>query len=227
MQALLKQTQSGQVDIIPHSIGIVSQELNNFVIIKYLLLIMSDLLRQHFEKIMPLTDEMFGYILSHFTTRSLKKHQYLIQEGDKVESDYWVARGLLKSFYTDETGRDYILQFAMEDWWISDYLAYSTNSPASLNIDCIEDCEVYVLSIKSREKLCNEIHAIANFFRTKTSYGFIGVQQRILLLLLKNPRERYDRLLQLNPKLVQRVPKILLASYLGVSRESLSRFSNS
>jgi CRP-like cAMP-binding protein len=186
---------------------------------------MSELLRQHFEKLIPLTDEKFDYIRSHFSIRSLKKHQYLIQEGDKVDNDYWVAKGLLKSFYTDETGREHILQFAMEDWWISDYLAYANNSPASLNVDCVEDCEVFGLSLNNREKLCNELHDMANFFRKKSSGGFIGVQQRILLLLLKNPRERYDRLLQLNPKLMQRVPKILLASYLGVSRESLSRFS--
>lgn len=187
------------------------------------IILMKELLKQHFEKITPLSDEVFDYIFAHFSLRKFKKHQYLIQQDHHVEHEYWVVKGLLKAFKIDESGKEHILQFAMEDWWISDYHALQNHIPATLNIDCIEDCEVYVLTHENRMKLCSEIHEMSNFFLKKTGAGYVALQQRILLLLLKNPQERYDRLLKLSPALIRRVPKKLLATYLGVSRESLSR----
>lgn len=186
---------------------------------------MKQQLRDHFEKTVPITDEVFEYIFSHFSWRRLKRQQFLVQEGDTVRNNYWVAKGLLKSFYIDENGKEHILQFAMEDWWISDYHALFNKTPATLNIDCIEDSEIFVLSLESSEKLSRELIGFSNFFLQKTSMGYAALQQRILLLLFKNPQERYERLMQLNPALLQRVPKTLLAAYLGVSRESLSRLN--
>jgi len=187
---------------------------------------MSIALRHHLEKTIDLTDNEFAYILSHFTTRKLRKHQFLIQEDDKVVNDYWVVKGLLKAYHTDDVGKIHILQFAMEDWWISDYQAYMNNTLATIAIDCIEDCELLVLSSANKEKLCGESHSIANFFRKKSNAGYVGLQQRILLLLNKKPQERYNRLFELTPKLFQRLPKTLLAAYLGISREALSRLSH-
>lgn len=180
-------------------------------------------LHQHFTQLVPLTDDEFEYIWSHFSFKKFKKRQTLIQEGDAVKFHYWVHKGLIKSSHTDESGKEHILQFAMEDWWVSDYLALYNHTPATLTVDCIEDSEVLVLSDDDHQKLAREIHAFSNFFLLKKKGGYVGLQQRILLLLFKNPRERYERLQQLQPKLMQRVPKTLLAAYLGVSRESLSR----
>ncbi|WP_428233140.1 Crp/Fnr family transcriptional regulator [Flavobacterium sp.] len=184
---------------------------------------MSIALRQHIEKIIPLTDSEFDYVLSHFTTKKLKKHQFLLQEDDKVINDYWVIKGLLKACHTDKKGRIHILQFAMEDWWVSDYQAYLNSGFATISIDCIEESELLVISSVNKEKLCRELHSVAEFFRKKSNVGYVALQQRILILLNKNPQERYDRFLQLNPYLLQRVSKTLLAAYLGISRETLSR----
>ncbi|MDP9961820.1 Crp/Fnr family transcriptional regulator [Chryseobacterium lathyri] len=183
-------------------------------------------LRQHFEKITPLTDQEFNYILSHFTTKKLKKHQFLIQEGDLVTTDHFVVKGLLKASFTNNDGKEHILQFAMEDWWISDFQAYFNQTEATLNIDCIEAVEVLCLSLTNREKLCAEMHKIEHFFRRKSNLGYIALQNRILSLLNNNAKERYEELLKNYPSLFQRVPKTLLASYLGVSRETLSRLSS-
>ena len=79
---------------------------------------MSELLRQQIERITPLTDQEFEYILSHFTTKKLKKHQFLVQENEAVPHDHFVLSGLLKAYYISEDGKEHILQFAMEDWWI-------------------------------------------------------------------------------------------------------------
>lgn len=179
--------------------------------------------RQHIEKITPVTDEEFDYIFSMFSTKKLRKHQFLIQEDQEVTNDYWVISGLLKAYHINENGKMHILQFAMEDWWISDYQAYNNNTLATISIDCIEDSELLVISKENKEKLCSEMHTLANFFRKKSNIGYVALQQRILILLEKNPQERYNRLYQLTPQLLQRLPKTLLAAYLGVSRETLSR----
>lgn len=187
---------------------------------------MSVELRQHFEKITPLTDQEFDYILAHFTIKKLKKHQFLIQEGDGVKNDYFVVKGLLKASYTNNEAKEHIIQFAMEDWWITDYQAYFGETNATLTIDCIEEVEVLCLSLTNREKLCVELHKIEHFFRRKSNFGYVALQRRILSLLNNTAQERYEQLLQQNPALFQRVPKTLIASYLGVSRETLSRFSS-
>ena len=187
---------------------------------------MSILLREHIEKITPLTDSEFDYILSHFTLKKYKKHQFLIQENELVTHDFFVLSGCLKAYHTDKEDKEHILQFALSDWWITDFSAYFNQTNATLNVDCIEDSEVLCLSLHNREKLCAEMHKIEHFFRRKSNFGYIALQQRILSMLNNNPKERYEKLLQLYPTLFQKVPKKLIASYLGVSRETLSRFNS-
>jgi CRP-like cAMP-binding protein len=184
---------------------------------------MSQLLKQHIESITPLTDDEFDYILSHFTIKKIKKHQFLLQEGDAVTNDYWVATGLLKAYYANAEGKEHILQFAMENWWVTDYQAYFSQTTSSLYIDCIEDAELLCLSLYNREKICAGLHKMEHFFRKKSNAGYVALQQRILSLLNNNAKERYKQLGQQYPQLLQRVPKTLIAAYLGVSRETLSR----
>ncbi|WP_153798711.1 Crp/Fnr family transcriptional regulator [Foetidibacter luteolus] len=187
---------------------------------------MSNQLRQHFEKITPLTDSEFEYLLSHFVPKKLKKHQFLVQDGSHVSDDYFVLSGLLKASYVNPgDGKEHILQFAWEDWWITDYQAYFNQAKATLGITCIQDTQVLALSLYNREKICAEMHKVEHFFRRKSNAGYVALQRRILSLLTSSAKERYDQLLASYPELFQKVPKTLIASYLGVSRETLSRFS--
>jgi CRP-like cAMP-binding protein len=188
---------------------------------------MSKELRKHIEKITPLTDKEFDYIFSHFTAKKLKKHQFLVQEGESVSNDYFVVKGLLKAYLVGKGDKEHILQFAFEDWWITDYQAYFNQTEATINIDCIETSEVLCLSLHNREKICAELHKMEHFFRKKSNGGYVALQKRILSLLNSSAKERYNTLLDQSPKLFQRVPKALIASYLGVSRETLSRLSSS
>lgn len=184
---------------------------------------MEELLRQQIEKIVQLTDEEFRFALSHFTYRAYKKHQYVVQAGDPAPNDHFVIKGLLKSSYSDEQGKIHILQFAMEDWWISDPQAYHTKVNASLNIDCLEDTQLYAISIDNREKLCADLQKMEYFFMKKTTAGYIALQKRILSLMSQKAEERFSQFINLYPSLLQRVPKALIASYLGITRETLSR----
>lgn len=185
----------------------------------------ADYLRKHLEKISPLSDEEFEYVLSHFSTRKLKKHQFLVQENSPVINDHFVVKGLLKAYYTNDEGKEHILQFALEDWWITDYQAYFYQEPSRINIDCLEDCELLCLSLENRNKICADLQKIEHFFRIKSNYGYVALQKRIVSLLDKDARGRFEEFSRLYPSLLQRVPKTILASYLGVSRETLSRLS--
>jgi CRP-like cAMP-binding protein len=187
---------------------------------------MQEPLRTHIEKIVPLTDEEYAFILSHFTTKKFKKHQFLIQEGEAVKYSYFVISGLLKLVYTEETGKQHIVSFAMEDWWESDYYAFFTQSKATMSLECLEDTEVLCLTLKDYQNLCDGLQKMERFLLQKANFGFLGSQKRIISWLTSNSKERYEQFIKQYPSLIQRVPKSLIAAYLGVSRETLSRLSN-
>ncbi|MBX0289849.1 Crp/Fnr family transcriptional regulator [Hymenobacter sp. HSC-4F20] len=181
--------------------------------------------REHIEAIVPLTDAEFELIYSHFSVRKYKKHQFLIQEGEPVKYAYFIVSGLVKLVYADALGKQHIVSFAMEDWWESDFGAYYTQSKAAMSLICIEDTEVLCLAFDDYHKLCATFHKMEHFFLMKSNFGHVGAQQRILSLLTTNAKERYAQLLKKSPALFQRVSKTMLAAYLGVSRETLSRLS--
>ena len=186
---------------------------------------MQEELKAHIEKIVSLSDEEFDFVLIHFTAKKFKKHQYLIQEGYPVKYHHFVVSGLLKLVYTDDSGKRHIVAFAMEDWWETDFHAYYTKTNATMSLECVEDTEVLCLSLDDYRKLCDGLPKMERFFLEKSHWGFIGVQRRIISWLTSSAKERYEQLLAKYPQLVQRVPKSLLAAYLGVSRETLSRLS--
>lgn len=187
---------------------------------------MQEKLREHIEKIVPLTDDEFALVLTHFTYKKYKKHQFLIQEGDAVRYSYFVISGLLKLVYTDNSEKQHIVSFAMEDWWESDFYAFYTQTKATMTLECLEDTEVFCLSFEDYQKLRNALQKMERFFLEKSNFGFLGAQRRIISLITSNAKERYEQLIKQYPTLIQRVPKSLIAAYLGVSRETLSRLSS-
>ena len=185
------------------------------------------LLRDHIAKTANLTDEEFARFFSHFQPRSFKKGQVIIREGDKVDCEYFVLSGCLKSFFINDDVKMHILMFAMPTWWASDYHALYNQTRATINVDCITDVELLVLSNTDREKLCDEIHQVERFFRWRTNRGYVAAQRRLLSFMNNDAKARYEELLKLYPQLYNLVPKHLIAAYLGVSRETLSRLYHS
>lgn len=184
---------------------------------------MYEKLREHIEKIIPLSDDEFAFVCTHFTIKKFKKHQFLIQKGDAVKYSYFVVSGLLKLVYTDDAEKQHIVSFAMEDWWESDYYAFYTQAQATMSLECLEDTEVLCISFEDYKKLCDGLQKMERFFLEKSNFGFLGSQRRIISWLTSNALERYEQLIKQYPSLIQRVPKSVIASYLGVSRETLSR----
>lgn len=182
-------------------------------------------LRQHIEEIIKLSDEEFDFILSHFQHIKKRKHQYIVQEDEIVNKEFWVLKGCLKSYFVDDNGKEHILQFGMENWWITDYESFVKQTSSKTSIDCIEDSELLYITFENREKLTIKMHKMERFWAKKSKMGRIALQNRILSLLKNSTKEQYDELLNMYPQLFQRVPKKMIASYLGVSRETLSRLN--
>ena len=184
-----------------------------------------EIFKQHIQEIISLTENKFGSILSYFNHRKIAKDHCLIEAGKEVDTVYFVLAGLLKLVYVDEMGREHIVAFAMENWWESDYRAFHTKSRATMSLICLEDTEVLCIDLENYQRLCSEFSGMEHFFLEKATKGHIAAQQRIISLLSLNARERYEFLMDRYPTLHQRVPKKLLAAYLGISRETLSRLS--
>ena len=187
---------------------------------------MQSKLRAHIEKVVALTDDEYAFVNHHFKSKKFKKHQFLIQEGDPVTYSYFILSGLLKLVHTDCNGKEHIVSFAMEDWWESDYYAFFTQTEATLSLICLEDTEVLYCSLEDYKKLCDGLQKMERFFLEKATFGFLGSQRRIISWQTSNSKERYEQLLQQYPSLFQRVSKSQIASYLGISRETLSRLSS-
>ncbi|GGM96896.1 hypothetical protein GCM10010967_33320 [Dyadobacter beijingensis] len=180
-------------------------------------------LRKHIEEITPISDDEFEYVRTFFTKKRVRKHQFLIQAGDRVACEYWIANGVFRAFYVDDGGREHILQFALENSWLSDYHAFFYQTGANMNVVCMEEAEVFCLTLLAREKLASDLHKMEHFFRMKVTSGYTAQQHRIISLLSRNPRERYEEFGSLFPDIVKRIPKKYIAEYLGISRETLSR----
>ncbi len=184
-------------------------------------------LKAHIGKLAVLTDEQFDYFFSHFKKQRFQKGQTIITRGDAVDCEYFVVSGCLKSFFVNDDLKMFILQFAMPNWWASDYNALYNQTKAAINVDCITDAEVLCLTSADREKLCKEVHNVEHFFRWRTNKGFVAAQKRLLSFMNNDAKYRYEELLKLYPELYNMVPKHLIAAYLGVSRETLSRLYHS
>lgn len=182
-------------------------------------------LRKQIEEIVQLTDDEFEFVLEQFQKKTFKKHQIVLHEGDYAPFDFFVLKGLMRVTKLDDDGKEHILQFGMENWWITDSEAFHHKTKATLIVDCLENTETLALTLDNKEKLIRELPKMQTFFLKKTTNGYIALQKRILCFLSSNANDRYHNLITLYPGLMQRVPKSMIASYLGVTRETLSRLT--
>ncbi|RZJ69712.1 Crp/Fnr family transcriptional regulator [Flavobacterium sp.] len=187
---------------------------------------MQDFLRKHFEKIIKLSDDEFAFVLSHFTEKFLRKGDFLIRESEQNVPNYFIVSGLTKLSAKDSNNTEHVVTFAMEDWWETDSDAFFRQTPATMQVQCLEDTAVFCLTFPNYRKLCDALPKMQHFFLEKSIASHIAGQKRILALTTMTAKERFEQLLAQRPILFRRLPKSLLASYLGVTRETLSRLSS-
>ena len=186
---------------------------------------MHELLIQHFSRYVALSAAESASIPDFLRHRKLRKRQYLLEEGELCKADYFVLNGCLRQYETDQSGKEHVVQFALAGWWISDLGSMLTQSPSTYCIDALEDSNVLLLDLPNREQLFQKIPALNIYWRIIMEQAFIA-QQRRLMMLRKPAEERYLDFLQRYPHFEQQIPQHQIASYLGITRESLSRIRN-
>ena len=184
---------------------------------------MYDLILKNISRFITLTPEEEQYFTSILKLKKLKKKQYLLQEGDITRHEYFVNKGCLRTYTIDDKGQEHIIQFAIEDWWTGDMYSFLTQTPARYTIDAIEDSELLCLEKNALEDLYIKIPKFEKFFRHLLQNAFVSLQERVIGNLSQPADERYCTFITKYPNMEKRLPLKQIASYLGITPESLSR----
>ena len=174
-------------------------------------------------KNISLSKKEIDFIDSKFEKISLTKGDVLLCSDTQVTNQYYVFSGCLRSFFVNSLGKYHTTQFAVKDWWISDYISFFTEEKSVMTIECLQDAEIYRLSRKDMNSLCEDIPKIETFFRNKMEKAFASFQKRILEYLSITAKERYIKFITTYPEIEQCVKNYHIDSYLGITTESLSR----
>ena len=180
-------------------------------------------LRAYLERRGTFTDEDFAFLEPLFLPRSLRAGEFFQRSGDGVTHGAFVATGCLRKYVVDAKGKEHIVQFAPENWWIGEGPGVVPGTPAKYFIDAIEDSQLLLVDAASHQRAIENLPAYAAGFRDGIQRQAAATEQRIVNALSESAEERYEAFLKKYPSIAARVPQFMLASYLGVSPETLSR----
>ncbi len=183
-------------------------------------------LLNYISKHVNLTEKEELVLLSKVNHRKYLKGQYLVQQGDVCKYTSFVISGCTKMFYMDNEGQEHIAMFSIKDWWSSDLGSFITQTPADYNIQCIENTEVFQFPHHTQEELFKEIPKLERFFRIILEKALVASQKRIIRNFSLTAKERYLNFKNLYPTIEQRVPQYMIASYLGITKEFLSKIKS-
>lgn len=185
-----------------------------------------DLFIKYIQRIVSLSEEEMAEFLAAFKSKNVKKKQFIIQPDFIAQHRTYVLQGAFRSYVIDQDGIDHTIQFALEDWWVSDYNSFIYQKPATMFVVALEDSTVLQIDYKTEQQLKASNHKFETFFRTAAERTAAFHQRRIISALTRSAEERYNDFLTTYPSAVQRLPQYVLASYLGMTTEFLSKIRN-
>jgi CRP-like cAMP-binding protein len=183
---------------------------------------MYELFFQKFKEKVAITEQEEEHIKSYLTPKKVRRKQYLLQEGDICKSLAFVEKGMLREYLVDDAG-EHIIQFAIEGWTIADLLSFLTSEPATYNIDAIEDSELILLSKSAHEELLLREPKYETYMRLLMTNAYVALQKRLTSFISAPVEDQYTLFTRMYPNIVQRVPQHMIASYMGLTPETLSR----
>lgn len=184
---------------------------------------MYDVFQQYLDAKIKLTEDEKSKIRSVAVIKKIRKRQFLLQEGDVWKYDAFIAKGCVRTYSIDEKGLEHIIGFAIENWWTGDRESLLSGQPSRFNIDAIEDSELVLFTHTNFEMLCKEIPELNNMVLQILQRSFIAQQNRIQAALSFTAEEKYRQFLQKYADFALRIPQSMIASYLGITPETLSR----
>jgi CRP-like cAMP-binding protein len=177
-------------------------------------------------KYITLTKDEEKILLSKVSHRKYLKGQYVVQQGDVCKYSGFIISGCTRTFYVDEEGQEHIVMFSVEDWWASEIGSFVTQTPSDYNVQCIENTELTQLSYTNQEELFKSIPKLERFFRLILEKAFVDAQKRIVWSFSLSAKEQYLNFKVQYPKMEQRIPQYMVASYLGITKEFLSKIKS-
>lgn len=170
-----------------------------------------------------LTDEEYALFCRHSFVKSFEKKTLLSQEGEHCKYVYFLVKGSAYSYIVNDQGDKHAIQFALEGYWITDQYSFFSNRPGMYSIETLEPTEALVVNKENFEKICQSSHMFEHFFRILIQNAFVALQYRLARTNSTDAEHRYLEFSQLHPEFVQRIPQYLIATYLGIKPQSLSR----
>jgi CRP-like cAMP-binding protein len=187
---------------------------------------MFEFLLDSLKKYIPLSAAEEELIASKAQLRKVRKKQWLVTPGDYCKTEHFVNKGCFRSYYIDNDGHQHIVKFATEGWWITDIASVFAAKPATLYIEALEDGEVVYISKTNMDELFDEIPQLNKYFRLVYQKGLANTCDRIISTISSTAAEHYQQFIQQYANLEQRVPQYMIASYLGVTPEFLSKIKS-
>lgn len=170
-----------------------------------------------------ITDEEIEVLKGKLVPKKARKRQFLLNAGDVCQYMIFVERGLLRSFSDDRNGSEHTMQFAMEGWWISDMASFLSGEHSNYNIEALEESELLLMTRAVMDELIDKVPSIQGYFLTLMQNHIVALQRRINVVQSMSAEETYLKLMEVNPDLINRVSQQHIASYLGITPETLSR----
>lgn len=165
-------------------------------------------------------------VKTFFSPKKIRKRQYLLQEGNICRHLAFVEKGLLRSYNVDDKGIEHMIHFAWEGWWMADMLSFLSIEPSTYDIDAIEDSELLLISRPDFEEMLIKVPVMERYFRILFQNNIISKERRLISSISNSAEEKFIHLSATNPELIKRIPQQLVASYLGITPETLSRIKN-
>ncbi|MCW3162342.1 Crp/Fnr family transcriptional regulator [Chryseobacterium oryctis] len=180
-------------------------------------------INNYLAKVLDVPLEKVSLCSVHYEVKKIPKNQFILQYGEVCRHIYFVEKGLLKMYSIDKNGKEHIIQFAPESWLISDRSSLYFNEKSVYYIETVEDSEVILLQSDFISKLIGEFPNSVEKSDILVQKHIKSLQDRINSLLAETAEERYMKFIKMYPDLLLRVPQWMIASYLGITPESLSR----
>jgi len=182
-----------------------------------------DVLHAYLLRLAPISDDELALMKQLFVVRTVRAGDVLQRAGEPATFGMFVTRGCLRSYVIDGKGIERIIQFAPEEWWLSDAESMATGKPSQYFVDAIEDSEVLLLSLAAHQQLIQQVPGYGASMRTGLQRHAAAKDKRIATTLTRSAEERYRDFLETYPSIALRVPQWMLAAYLGISPETVSR----
>lgn len=178
---------------------------------------------RHIDRFARLSNEDKACLSAALLKREVKRKEYLLREGGYCKANYFIVNGCFRMYFVDGKGVDQIVQFGIDNWWITDYVSYGTGRPSQFHIQAVEAATVIVWDQHEEERLFREVPVMERYFRQVLQRTVAAAQQRARYFSDFSGEERYRHFFNAFPEFVQRVPQYMLASYLGFTPEFLSK----